>query len=135
MRWVFENGLPIYLQMITSLKEMIANGTYPPGSRMPSVRELAMEAGVNPNTVQRAFAELERDGLLHTERTNGRKVSEDRKVLDELKASLAEEAVDDMVRRLKKLGMSGREIADLAAERAEQEEASFNPEDADTERE
>jgi DNA-binding transcriptional regulator YhcF (GntR family) len=135
MRWVFENGLPIYQQMITSLKEMIANGTYPPGSRMPSVRELAMEAGVNPNTVQRAFAELERDGLLHTERTNGRKVSEDRKVLDHLKVSLAEEAVDDMVRRLKKLGMSGREIADLAAERAEHEEAPFDPEDADTERE
>jgi DNA-binding transcriptional regulator YhcF (GntR family) len=135
MRWVFENGLPIYLQMITSLKEMIANGTYPPGSRMPSVRELAMEAGVNPNTVQRAFAELERDGLLHTERTNGRNVSEDQKVLDELRSSLAEEAVDDMVRRLKKLGMSGREIASLAAERAEQEEVSFDPEDADTERE
>lgn len=123
MKWEFENGRPIYLQMITMLKESIANGTYPPGSRMPSVRDFAIEAGVNPNTVQKAFAELERDGLLHTERTNGRNVTEDQAVLRRLRSSLAEESIDEMLRRLKKLGMNTKEIEELVADRADKNDA------------
>ncbi len=110
MRWEFENNRPIYLQIVLTLKEMIANGTYAPGSRMPSVRDLAVEAGVNPNTMQRAFGELERDGLLHTERTNGRNVTEDANALKNLRSSLAEDSIEQMLERLRKIGMNDEEI-------------------------
>ena len=76
MTWKFEGNSPIYLQIIERLETAIAAGTYPPGSKMPSVRDLALEAGVNPNTVQRAFAELEREGLVLTQPTAGRTVTE-----------------------------------------------------------
>ena len=65
MKWQFENGIPIYLQILRKMRTEIASGAYPPGGKLPPVRELALEAGVNPNTMQRAFAELERDGLIH----------------------------------------------------------------------
>jgi GntR family transcriptional regulator len=120
MRWEFESSRPIYLQIVTFLKESIASGVYSPGSRMPTVRDLALEAGVNPNTMQRAFAEMERDGLLHTERTSGRNVTEDTAVLADLRRSLAQESVDEMLRRLSKLGMSSEEITKMVAGRIEE---------------
>ena len=64
MGWNFNDNTPIYLQIINGLQREIASGAYPPGSRLASVRELALEAGVNPNTMQRALAELERQGLI-----------------------------------------------------------------------
>ena len=69
MQWQFSNDAPIYTQLIQQVKVGIVTGAYPPGERLPSVRDMATEAGVNPNTMQRALAELERDGLVYSQRT------------------------------------------------------------------
>ena len=101
MKWTFENGIPIYLQILGLLRTEIASGAYPPGGRLPTVRELALEAGVNPNTMQRAFSELERDGLVYRD------------------------FIEEMCTRLIRLGMSTEEIRDAveawAARREEQQ--------------
>ena len=110
MEWEFKNGIPIYQQLIQGLSIRIANGTYPPGSKVPAVRELALEAGVNPNTVQRAFAELEREELLAARRTNGRFVTEDGERLERLREELAAGFVSEFCSRLRKLGMDDRQI-------------------------
>ena len=88
MTWHFNDNAPIYLQIVNSLQRGIAGGVYPPGSRLPSVRELALEAGVNPNTMQRALAELERRELVFSERTSGRFVTKEEKVLKGLHEEL-----------------------------------------------
>ena len=90
MKWQFSNDLPIYSQLIAQIKVGIVTGAFPPGERLPSVRDLATEAGVNPNTMQRAMAELERDGLVYSQRTAGRFVTEDENVIQQAKRSLAE---------------------------------------------
>ena len=72
MSWKFQPDQPIYTQLVARLQQQIVSGVYPPGSKLPSVRELAADAGANPNTVQRAFAELERAGLIYTQRTAGK---------------------------------------------------------------
>lgn len=110
MKWQFENGIPIYLQILRRLRTEIASGAYPPGGKLPPVRELALEAGVNPNTMQRAFAELERDGLVYSQRTSGRFVTEDAEALRQLRRSLSEDIVNEMCTRLVHLGMDKREI-------------------------
>ena len=77
MNWQFSNDAPIYAQLIGQIRAGIVSGAFSPGERLPSVRDLAMEAGVNPNTMQRALTELERDGLVYSQRTSGRYVTED----------------------------------------------------------
>ena len=121
MGWRFEGNSPIYLQIIEKLETGIAAGTYAPGQKMPSVRDLALEAGVNPNTVQRAFAELERDGLLHSQRTSGRFVTEDRQKLSALRVSLGRKYIGELFERLTGLGLSQEEIL-LACEAYAKEE-------------
>ena len=125
MKWTFENGIPIYLQILGLLRTEIASGAYPPGGRLPTVRELALEAGVNPNTMQRAFSELERDGLVYTQRTSGRFVTEDEEVLRNLRKNLSRDFIEEMCTRLIRLGMSTEEIRDAveawAARREEQQ--------------
>ena len=90
MRWEFSNDAPIYTQLIQQIKVGIVAGVFPPGERLPSVRELATEAGVNPNTMQRALAELERDGLVYSQRTAGRFVTEDKEMIQIGRASCRE---------------------------------------------
>ncbi len=116
MKWTFENGIPIYLQILGRLRTEIASGAYPPGAKLPAVRELALEAGVNPNTMQRAFAELERDGLVYTQRTSGRFVTEDAEVLKNLRKNLSEDVIEEMCTRLMHLGMSREEIRSAVEE-------------------
>ena len=116
MKWNFENGIPIYLQILSRLRNEIAGGAWKPGEKLPPVRELALEAGVNPNTMQRALAELERDGLVYTQRTSGRFVTEDAAILKKLRKSLSEEVVNEMCRRLVLLGMSREEIGTAVEE-------------------
>ena len=72
MGWKFQTDRPIYAQLVEQVKQKMIAGVYPPGGKMPSVRELAAEASVNPNTMQRAFSQLEQEGLLYTQRTSGR---------------------------------------------------------------
>ena len=90
MPWSFQADTPIYTQLVARLQEQIVSGAYPPGSKLPSVRDLAAAAGVNPNTVQRAFAELERLGLIYTQRTSGKGVTEDAAAMDAARRALAE---------------------------------------------
>lgn len=116
MKWTFESGIPIYLQILERLRTDIASGTYPPGAKLPPVRELALEAGVNPNTMQRAFAELERDGIVYTQRTSGRFVTEDEAALRQLRRTLSEGVVSEMCTRLVRLGMGKDEIVTAVKE-------------------
>ena len=90
MPWELNSTEPIYTQIINRLQMDIVSGNYQPGEKLPSVREIAAEASVNPNTMQKAFAELERIGLVYTQRTNGRFITEDKDLILAQKKALAE---------------------------------------------
>ena len=117
MAWNFNDSAPIYMQIVNTLRGNIASGVYPPGSRLPSVRDLALEAGVNPNTMQRALAELERSGLVNSQRTAGRFITEDGSALLALRKSMSEEILTDFIARLRGLGLSGEQILEAVRER------------------
>ena len=121
MAWNFNDSAPIYLQIVNTLKRNIASGAYPPGSRLPSVRDLALEAGVNPNTMQRALSELERSGLVNSQRTAGRFITEDASALLDLRKSMSEEIVTQLIAKLRGLGMSGEQILDTVREKINSE--------------
>ena len=121
MPWVFKDGIPIYQQIEEVLKLRIASGAYTPGEKLPSVRDLAAEATVNPNTMQRALSEMERDGLLYSERTSGRFVTTDEKVLKDMKEKLVEVAVGEMFAKLSRLGLSKEEALEFIRSYAEKE--------------
>ena len=110
MSWTFKNGIPIYQQIVERMELLIARGELSPGSRIPAVRDLALEAGVNPNTMQRALQELERSGLVRSERTTGRFVTEDTKALQELRMRLSDTLIREMFAGLTSLGLSPDEI-------------------------
>lgn len=110
MEWNFKDGIPIYTQIVDKVKVSIAGGLYEPGAKMPPVRDMALEAGVNPNTMQKAFTQLEREGLLYSVRTSGRFVTEEREVLDNLKKTLSREYINELFESLSRLGMSREEI-------------------------
>ena len=102
MKWQFSNDAPIYSQLIAQIKVGIVSGAFPPGERLPSVRDLATEAGVNPNTMQRALTELERDGLVYSQRTTGRFVTEDQAMIASAKRSLAERHIQAFLEAMSK---------------------------------
>ncbi len=120
MEWKFENGRPIYLQIVDELTSGIASGIFAPGERLPSVRDLAVEAGVNPNTIQRALAEMERKQLVYSERTNGRFVTKEVGVLKQLHEEMAENIIREMLERLKKIGISDEEMMEMIKRGMEQ---------------
>ena len=111
MEWDFKGGVPIYSQIIDEMTMRIASGAYEPGEKLPSVRDLAMDAGGNPNTMQKALAELERKGLVFSERTSGRFVTKEEKVLKALHEELARKYFEEFADKLRKIGMSGEDIA------------------------
>ncbi|MBP5599289.1 MAG: GntR family transcriptional regulator [Lachnospiraceae bacterium] len=113
MMWEFTNDRPIYLQLIEQIKLRVINGTYKPGDKVPSVREIAMEAGVNPNTVQRAFLELERSGILSTQRTLGRFVTDKESDIQNNRDDMAKEQVEIFVGKMKELGLTGEDVIRL----------------------
>ena len=104
MGWTFRADAPIYTQLCEQLTLAIISGAYPPGGRLPTVRELALDAGVNPNTVQRALSELERQGLVYSQRTAGRFVTEDAGLIAEARERLAEEQTRAFLGAMEKLG-------------------------------
>nr|WP_300337210.1 GntR family transcriptional regulator [Actinomyces sp.] len=112
-----DDSRPIWVQLVAELRLRIVSGRWAPGSRIPSVRELASSAGVNPNTVQRALAELDRTGLTAAERTAGRFVTADAAVLEAVRAELATEATDAYLASLSGLGLSLDEVTHLLAAR------------------
>lgn len=109
MAWHFENNLPIYTQILEQIRLGIISGVYPAGAKLPSVRELAAEASVNPNTMQRALAELEQSGLIYSQRTTGRFVTEDLEMIGQLRDSIAEEKIKELFRSMQELGFGAEE--------------------------
>ncbi len=122
MQWQFSNDAPIYTQLIGQLKVGIVSGDIPPGQRLPSVRDLATEAGVNPNTMQRALAELERDGLVYSQRTAGRFVTEDEAAIRGARRSLAEQHIRNFLRAMEGLGYRKEEIMSLLGQETEEKQ-------------
>ncbi len=116
MPWNLNSGSPIFIQIIDHLQNDIVSGFYKPGDKLPSVRELAAEAGVNPNTMQKALSEFELTGLVHSERTSGRFITEDQKLIEELKTSLVQTQIKEFFENLKKLGFTENEILQLVKE-------------------
>ena len=123
MDWTFRGDQPIYAQLMQRIKQGIVSGDLPPGSRLPSVRELATEAGVNPNTMQRALQELEREGLVYANRTSGRFVTEDVSRIEAAKKARAEVLVRGFLEAMNKLGCSHEEILALLAGKKEEDNA------------
>ena len=122
MDWNFRNDQPIYSQLIQRLTEAIVSGVYAPGEKLPSVRELALEAGVNPNTVQRSLTELEHEGLVFSQRTAGRFVTENENMIVNAKLRIADERVSEFLRSMKTLGCGRLEIISLIEGAKEDEE-------------
>ena len=116
MAWTLQSDRPIYAQLVERLKTEIVSGVYPPGGRLPSVRELAATASVNPNTMQKAFAELERTGLIITMRTSGRIATEDTSMINETRRELAEEQISQFLTQMNNLGFDRAEIIQLLSE-------------------
>ena len=121
MDWNFRSDQPIYSQLTQRLTEAIVSGIYAPGEKLPSVRELAVEAGVNPNTVQRALADLERDGLVFSQRTAGRFVTENIHMIESAKLRLADECVESFLSEMAKLGCGREEVISLLQGMKEEE--------------
>ena len=107
MAWQFRNDIPIYTQLIAQIQQRIVSGALLPGERLPSVRDLAAEAGVNPNTMQRAMMEMEREELVYSQRTAGRFVTEDGERIRRLRESLARNQVKDFLEGMYQLAMLG----------------------------
>ena len=115
MGWKFQTDRPIYAQLVEQVKQKIITGVYPPGSKMPSVLELAAEASVNPNTMQRAFSQLEQEGLLYTQRTSGRFVTEDQGRITAMKEELARELIRSFLENMEQLGYTSSQAQELIA--------------------
>lgn len=113
MPWKFDNERPIYSQILEIIQMQIVSGQYGPGDKLPSVRELAANANVNPNTMQKAFAALEQSGLICTQRTSGRTVTEDIGIIKAVQKDLAGSHITQFIKKMKELGFTKEEIKNL----------------------
>lgn len=113
MAWILDDSRPIYLQIEDLIKTNIIAGVYQPGQKLPSVRDLAAEAAVNPNTMQKALTELERSGLVYTQRTSGRFITQDVSKMTELKEQLAREQIQLFLKNMEQLGLTKEDIRRL----------------------
>lgn len=120
MCWNLVNDRPIYIQLTEQITQYIVSGVFQPGTRMASVRELAEDAGVNPNTMQRAMAELERNGLVKTHRTTGRMITEDLEMLNRIREDLAGARITEFFDGMRTIGFSPKEAAALLSKRADE---------------
>ncbi len=126
MQWKIDGSAPIYSQLVEQIKLGIVSGEWIPGQRVPAVRELAVDAGVNPNTMQRALQELERQGLLFSQRTSGRFVTEDTEMIEDAKRTLANRHITAFIRQMQALGYTRQEIVALLEESERGEEHDAN---------
>ena len=113
MSWDLTSERPIYTQIIEKLQMDIVSGIYKPGDKLPSVRELATEAAVNPNTMQKAMTELEHTGLVHTQRTNGRYITEDTHLIEAVRKDFASKALLVFLDNMQSLGFTKQEVLSL----------------------
>ena len=122
MAWQLTSDRPIYNQIIEKVTLDIVSGVYSPGEKLPSVRDFASEAGVNPNTMQKALAELERNGLVASMRTSGRFITEDNTLIQQEKERLATETVSAFVEQMKRIGMEATQVIDMVANNFQKQE-------------
>ena len=113
MEWQIAAGRPVYIQLVEQLEQAVVTGVYPPGERVTAVRDLAAQAQVNPNTMQRALAEMESRGLLVTQRTTGRTVTSDTALIAKTRQALAASLAQDFLAQAKALGLTREEILAL----------------------
>lgn len=116
MNFEFDNNIPIYIQLVYQLKTYIISGKFKLGERLPSVRELALQIKVNPNTVQKALAELEELKLVYTERTNGKFVTTDQKLIDKLKRECASRLSKEYFKNMESIGFDKEETINYLKE-------------------
>lgn len=121
MTWDLTADRPIYMQLIEQIQLRIVSGVYPPGDKLPAVRELASQASVNPNTMQKALSELEREGLVHTQRTTGRYITEDTEMIKHIKEDLAKEQVQAFFEKMQQIGFSKEDTLKLIEQAAKEE--------------
>lgn len=117
MEWHFTGDAPIYTQLVDRIKQKIVSGEYIPGQRFPAVRDLAQEAGVNPNTMQRAMQELERQGLLFSQRTSGRFVTDEIEKIEATKREMVQAQIEQLIQQMDALGCGKAELLQLLEER------------------
>lgn len=113
MEWNLDSERPVYLQLIEQIQAGIVSGQYQPGDKLPSVRDLAAQAMVNPNTMQKALAELERTGLVFSQRTSGRYITTDTAMIQQLRQRQAMEHVAAFGERMRLLGYETEEAISL----------------------
>lgn len=113
MPWNLDSDRPIFIQIVERIEQDIMSGKYSPGEKMPSVRDLALEAAVNPNTMQKALSELERLGLVYSQRTSGRFITEDQKLITSLKKEKASADVKVFLEQMKALGLDKEQVIEL----------------------
>ena len=121
MAWQFNSNRPIYQQIVDEIELRILNGTYEMGMRLPSVRDLAVLAAVNPNTMQRALAELEEMGLVSTQRNTGRTVTTDETAVSRARDNKANLLVETFLMQMKALGINRQEVISRLAKGEEKE--------------
>ena len=113
MKWELNNNSPLYLQIAEKIKLEIISGTFAPGGKIDSVRDFAEKINVNPNTMQRALSKLEDEGLLLTNRTSGKYVTEDIQMIEKIKHELAKEYISIFLANMEQAGFSKEEILNL----------------------
>lgn len=113
MPWTLNNDRPLYLQLMERIQMDIISGKYQAGDKLPSVRDLALEASVNPNTMQKALSELERNGLVFSKRTSGRFITEDKELLKQLRHDKVIELIKEFIDKMNALGFPEDEIITL----------------------
>ena len=116
MAWSFSADKPVYLQIADRIRKKVVSGEFLPGDQIPTVRQLALTAAVNPNTIQRAFAELEREGLIVSHGTVGRYVTEDAEIIEGTRSAMAEHIIGDFVREIGQLSISTDEAIHMIEE-------------------
>ena len=117
----FDSNQPIYIQIMDLIKRQIITGELKEGDKLPSVREIATDLKVNPNTIQRSYQELERENLVYTQRGMGTYVTEDKELVKELKKTLAKNIINSFIDDMKAIGYSPHEIIDLINNRVKEE--------------
>lgn len=121
--YTFKNNTPIYVQLMNDIKMQVVSGALKEKSKVKSVRELAAEYGVNPNTVQKALSELEKEGFLKAEKTTGRFVTLPQEKMKDVKMMLAEEKASDFIAWMLKTGYTSQEINELVKQQLKKEGA------------
>lgn len=116
MPWNLDDSRPIYLQLMERIQHDIISGVYQPGDKLPSVRDLALDAAVNPNTMQKALSELERSGLVYSHRTSGRFITDDSTLLKKIKTDLAQEYISTFLGQMRHLGLNDSETLEMIKE-------------------